>query len=202
MAKKKAKAKVKKPTKADLLEEADELLRRIEQAEKDCQSALADMQIRKDEYKMAKECYGNAVVELRRLCRARNESHPLFDQAKKNSESNGDAKPADGQIPHIAANWKELPIVTLQQYGSVTAKALDALASADIRTCGELQAKIERHGDFWAKECKVTRARVAIEDALTAMVTHYTPPEQAEVIEPVQEEEDDAAPQEQAACSF
>ena len=63
----------------ELLTEADELLTKIEEVEQRCQSSAADVQLRQEELKTAREVYAGAVAELRGLARVRKEEHPLFD---------------------------------------------------------------------------------------------------------------------------
>ena len=48
---------------------------------------------------------------------------------------------------------------------------LESLESAGLRSCHDLQAKMNQHGAFWAKEIGVSgRIRIAIEDRFTDFV--------------------------------
>lgn len=71
--------KPRKPTKSDLLEEAADLLARIEAAEVECQSARLELDDARETVKLKKQSYGACVDNLRKLARARREKHPLFD---------------------------------------------------------------------------------------------------------------------------
>jgi hypothetical protein len=62
------------------LEEADDVLERIEAAEAECDEALIVVEQARDEMKAAKGAYAAAVGRLRKLCRARKENMPLFDK--------------------------------------------------------------------------------------------------------------------------
>lgn len=90
---------------------------------------------------------------------------PLIEAAEKNAAAaptaatKGDAKPADG-----ADAWKLHKLAVLK--GKLTEKAFDALEATHLKTLGELQAKMNQHGQFWAKELGVHgRHSTAIEDA-------------------------------------
>jgi len=82
----------------------------------------------------------------------------------------------DAQRPMLRASngratadqpWLAEPIAALE----LRPNHLDALEAADIRTVGELQARITRHGQFWAKDCGINgRFRQPIEDRLNQFV--------------------------------
>jgi hypothetical protein len=153
------KVKAKKPTKDDLLHEADELLRRIEQQEAVVRALLSDFNDAKEECKHIKGAYHAAQLDLQRLCRARKEKMPLFD---------GQAKPDPALTQLTDGNWKSILVTE----AGFNAKQADALTGASIKTLGDLQAKIEQHGTFWPKEIGVHgRHQQAIEDRLNQVVT-------------------------------
>jgi chromosome segregation ATPase len=220
-----------KATKSELLEEAADLLKRIEKAEERCQEALRTMQDLKDQYKEAKERYNGAVSDLRRLARARKEKLPLFDQAAKTAAKPADASTDPAAIatdPEIVRGkleglWHD-PSVELNEteekfvddvlegreklVGIALDKALDvieahakpaaaepgdawkshtldkadfkpnhrdALEAAGVHTLGELQAKMNGHGQFWAKELRINgKFREPIEDAFNAYLMTVT----------------------------
>lgn len=59
--------------------EAEDLLTSIEQQEKYVQEQEAELTRRKEAAKEAKEEYEQAVHDLRRMCRQRDEKHPILD---------------------------------------------------------------------------------------------------------------------------
>lgn len=67
----------------DRLKECESLVERIEQCETLCDERSVRVEQAREELKELKGAYNAAVLELRRLCRARKEKHPLFDQPKK-----------------------------------------------------------------------------------------------------------------------
>lgn len=69
-------------TELEPLKEADSLLHRIEMAEADCDRKSVEVDSIRDQLKAARGAYMHAVSMLRKLCRARKEKHPLFDQPK------------------------------------------------------------------------------------------------------------------------
>lgn len=69
-------------TELEPLKEADSLLGQIEKAESVCDEKLIEVDQIREQLKQAKGAYSHAVTQLRKLCRARKEKHPLFDQAK------------------------------------------------------------------------------------------------------------------------
>ena len=185
MCAKKASAKkpkaAKKPTKTEQLQEAAELLERIEKAEKECETALLEWDRRRAAAKSAKEVYGNAVEQLRKLCRARSEEHPLFDPPKDKKTAAED-KPADQPLLDAAekhadakpagtdTEWKNLSLAV----AGFNEKQTDALEAADIRTLGELQDAMNRHGLYWAKNVGVSgRLRQKIEDVFNEYLMRF-----------------------------
>ena len=59
--------------------EAEDLLTTIEQQEQYVQQCEAEMTRRKEALKETKEGYEQAVYDLRKLCRTRDEVHPILD---------------------------------------------------------------------------------------------------------------------------
>ncbi len=191
-AKKKASAAKKKtPTKAELsaLEEAAELLGKIEEAEEACQQSRLDMDDAKESYKLAKQNYGHHVDELRRLVRARKEEHPLFDQPKQ-TVIDVESKPtAEGQAaitgpsapdkPAVngkANAWRYLEVDRLKEADArITEKHLKALRASKYETLGELADMMDRRETFWHKEVKGIGkdGKQPIEDALGMIRARY-----------------------------
>ena len=64
----------------DKLQEADEILVRIEEQEARLAELAVRVEMTKEDAKAAKARYDAAVNDLRALCRLRSESNPLFDQ--------------------------------------------------------------------------------------------------------------------------
>ncbi len=149
--KKSKKPKVKKPSKSEMLEEAADLLKRIEDAERECQQAQQRMADIKDEYKDAKGIYSSAVQELRTLCRARSEKHPLFDSNKPKPE---EQPKLDGtspqQLPLSKDAWRETKIDSID----LSARYLKAFEESGLTTLGKVADLQVKHGDFWQREVK------------------------------------------------
>ena len=78
--------KPKKPSVSEMLEEAADILKRIEKQEKVCQSARLDVDDARETYKMKKGTYQAECDALHKLCRLRDEKHPLFDAAAKKNK--------------------------------------------------------------------------------------------------------------------
>jgi len=188
----KSATKARQPTKSDLLEEAAELLTRIETAETACQCARLELDDAREGVKCAKQNYGACVDELRKLARARKEKHPLFEAAGNPKAGNPKAD-AKTSTPSIAAtldtlapgesgstpttndscddSWKKLSI----HAAAFTDAQGDALESADVRTLGELQAAMNRHGQWWAKELKIHgRHQQGIEGTFNEYLTKFS----------------------------
>jgi hypothetical protein len=64
----------------DKLQEADEILVKIERKEAELSELAVCVEMTKEDAKEAKARYDAAVNNLRALCRLRSESHPLFDE--------------------------------------------------------------------------------------------------------------------------
>jgi hypothetical protein len=112
------------------------------------------------------ERHGDECFKMHQLTAAQvNDAHrPLIEQAEKNGDG---AAAADDQS---ADAWKADKIRDVFSAG-----ALSALDAAGIVTLGELQEKMNRHGQFWAKELGVHgRWRTAIEDTFNAHIMKRT----------------------------
>jgi hypothetical protein len=144
--KKPTKPKAKKPCKSELLEEADELLKRIEKAESECQKARTDADIRKEAYRTARAFFGERVEKLRTLCRARKEKHPLFEAAEQPADvaATPEVKPIDKDA------WRSLPLANLE----LPAKVEQSILDFGLSTLGALSDHVADQGLWWAKEIK------------------------------------------------
>ena len=69
--------------------------------------------------------------------------------------------------------WKKNSLAA----AAISEKYIDKLEEAGVHTLGELQAKMNEHGQFWAKELKIARSRVAIEDEFNRYLMEITPKE-------------------------
>ena len=97
---------------------------------------------------------------------------PLLAAAENTAAANG-----DGQAAAVSGVPGD-PDTDLTWHGhSLSAAAFkgnhqDALEAAGIRTLGELQEKMNRHGAFWSKELKINgRFRDPIEDCFNRYLT-------------------------------
>lgn len=174
------KPRVKKPSKMDKLIEAESILTDIERAEKDCEDLRNQMDNCKEEYKAAKEAYNHQVNTLRKLCRARDERHPLFDNPVPVASETA-TPPVAATTPAAPAESKPAPDDAWRAHSlaaaGLTDKQIDALEGADIRTLGDLQDAMTRHGLFWAKNLKVNgRLQQDIEDTFNEYLTKYATP--------------------------
>ncbi len=201
-------AKKKSPTKAELvaLEEAAELLTKIEEAEEACQQSRLDMDDAKESYKLAKQNYSHHVDELRRLVRARKEDHPLFDQPKQTvidvevkPSAEGQSVPEGTSAPALpgpsvngkAKAWRYLEVDRLVEADSrITEKHLKALRASKYETLGELADMMDRRETFWHKEVKGIGkdGKQPIEDALGMIRARYET-EQSEPEKPSESKE-------------
>lgn len=86
-------------TELDPLREADSILTDVEKAEAECERRALRVEMAKEDYTSARVAYKDAVVELRKLCRARKEKHPLFDKPK--AEAKPVSKPVDVTLPTV-----------------------------------------------------------------------------------------------------
>jgi hypothetical protein len=212
-------AKKKAPTKAHLseLEEAAELLTRIEEAEEECQESRLAVDDAREGYKLAKQNYAHRVDELRRLVRARKEEHPLFDapkqQALKAEEHSGTpALPApDGATapatptPSIngkAQAWRYLAVDSLREADQrIMEKHLKALRASKFETLGELADMMDRRETFWHQEVKGIGkdGKVPIEDALGSIRARAEDP-QAEKVQAEKSQAADEKPEDKTAA--
>lgn len=115
----------------EALHEAAELLERIEAAEERCRRTHGEWIAARDRAKNAKLIYDTAVGELQRLCRARKEPMPLFEQ------------------PAEADAWRDLDI---EEFG-LPAKIDAALRNAGLETIGKLSDRMNT-GVWWHHELK------------------------------------------------
>ena len=165
-------AKSPKLTKDERLQEAAEILGKIEKAEAERSMCLVDWNMKKEIAKDAKDVYVTAIETLGRLCRARSEKHPLFEPPKPKT-AKIDAQrllPFDGEQLAAASGpdaWKKHGLAA----AAFKENHQDALEAAGIHTLGDLQAGMTKHGNFWARELKVGKFRVAIEDNFNRYIT-------------------------------
>jgi len=187
--------KASKPTKSDLLEEAADLLGRIEEAETACQRARLELDDAREGVKCAKQNYGACVDELRKLARARREKHPLLDFAAKQGKAAAEkaqatkdektekakAGPSDSSTATTSTTAAAAPNDTWKKFSiyaaGFAANHCEAMEAADISTLGELQAAMNRHGQWWAKDLKLGRFKEAIENTFNAYLIQFAAPE-------------------------
>lgn len=149
-------------TELEPLREADGLLKQIEVAEVDAAERSLRVELVREELGNAKTAYKDAVAQLRKLCRARKEKHPLFDHAPKPAELEKEPPKADG-LPEIQPTldepakagttneaWKELPLSA----AGINGKVGVLLAEAGHDTLGRLAKLMQDHGQWWNKEVK------------------------------------------------
>ena len=158
----------KKPGKSELLEEAADLLERIEKAEEACELAGSEAEIRKEAYRTARASYGERIEELRKLCRARKENHPLLQQKaaeEKSAETpaatsatetvdedvptESVAPSADGDGQPEEASWREF---TLESIEAISPSVVKALKDAGIAAAGQLADRMAGRHDWWQDE--------------------------------------------------
>lgn len=142
------------------------LLDQIEEAEERVAQAESAWNARKEASKNAKATWQAAVDELRRLVRTRKKwaeeaaQQTLFKKQRKEKGKDGNAaSAASSEIKDDS--WKSLCVAA----AGFSDKECDALEGVGINTLGELQAKMDQHKTWWAKECKVNkRLQSGIED--------------------------------------
>ncbi len=178
--------KAKKPTKAQLLEEKAFLFDKIRMKEKERRKLAVRLDEITKQRKAAKEALGYCETEICGLGFALDEKHPLFDQpAQPKAEKKNDNKPSSGSaqaseqkaVPENASAepWLKHKIDVLK--AKLTTKQYEAIQSAHVDTLGDLQALMNKHGMFWAKNCNPAindRMRVPIEDAFNAYIIDQT----------------------------
>lgn len=181
-------AKKHRQTKGELLDEAADLLSRIEDAEVECQKARLAVDDAKEAYKTSKGLYANAVEELRKLARARRQKLPLFDAAGKKAEEEKKAKASEQATPLLPAAegdtagngqaqplapeaWRTVRIAELSLKPATESKLL----AKDLDTLGALSDWMQKKGEFWAKDVPGIGEKAAtdIADAFAAFwATH------------------------------
>lgn len=159
----------KRKTKQDSIDEGVVLLGKIEKAEEAVAKAQSNLEVAREEAKTAKGVWMTKVSELRDLCRTRKrwaaeaKRQPLFNQKKK---------PAPIDATKLGDEWKDHSLAA----AAIKDNHIDALESAGVRTLGDLQAKMNQHGQFWAKELGINgRYRVPIEDDFNRYLIEITP---------------------------
>lgn len=109
----KAKAVKAKPVKVmsdelDRLRDCEDLVKRIERCEVMCDERAVSVEQARTDLKEIKGAYNAAVIELRRLCRARKEKLPLFDKAaEKPAETKAAAPAPTGDTPPAAPEGEQ-----------------------------------------------------------------------------------------------
>jgi hypothetical protein len=196
---KKPKAK-KPPTRLEILEEAEELLKRIEQQENRIQEARLEMDDIKERYKTTKDVYLTRMDEMRQLARARKEKLPLFDATKQPPPADG-APAAQisnaGDRPVLpgtngygidpARSVDRLPIAELAKHGA-SGRAVEACEKAGFAIVKDLRDRMITNPEWWCKNAGINqRFKVGIEDAVNRAV------EQASAVTNAKAENTDAA---------
>ena len=150
------------PSELEPLNEAADLLKRIEKQEAECGKLATEMEIMRDAFKQLKGAYASATITLRSLCRARREKMPLFDQqlAAKSVEvgpvvNDTPIETAPGSHTTAAHNftkdaWRDLPLAVAGINGSVGR----LLEEAGHDTLGEVSKLMNDQGQWWNKEVK------------------------------------------------
>jgi hypothetical protein len=139
-------------TELDTLQEADEILHEIEEKELEMASASVRMSEIKSDYQEAKAHYSQLVSEMCKLSRRRKEKLPLFEQPKEPEQ-----KPSE--------TWKAATLEQAGIIGDIAKLAIDA----GIKTVGELQGHIEKHGEAWAVQITGTDQGIISEDYAAAI---------------------------------
>jgi len=130
-----------------------------------------------EEFKCIVERHGFWTSDLAELAQAtiNDAARPLLAEAAKASSTPIDDK------------WKSLSLAA----AAISEKYVGKLEAAGVHTLGELQEKMNRHGQFWAKELGIARSRVAIEDEFNRYLMEISPKVAAaeEKVEPEAEAE-------------
>lgn len=93
---------------------------------------------------------------------------PLLQQAERKGSEAAPATAPDKPASEPEA-WRNHKLAVLK--GKLTEKQFDALEATHLKTLGDLQAKMNQHGGFWARELGVHgRHTLAIEDAFNAYI--------------------------------
>jgi hypothetical protein len=127
----------------DELQEADDILKRVESQEELCGKLALEVEDATDVLKSKKANYQAAVLKLRELCRLRKEEHPLFPE------------PAATQ----ADAWREYTLSHLGIEGKLQAK----LEDAEVKTLGQLSGTMNVGGIEWYKGIKGIGVKAAEE---------------------------------------
>lgn len=158
-----AKAKRPRKTKQNQIDEAVELLGKIEKKEAEVEKAAVELEAAREATKTKKGVWLTKVDELRELCRTRKrwaeeaKRQPLLTP-KKPGEKPTDDSPLSVAMEQQAAQsagapadsrpWQTLPINTLGLSENVLAKC----GEKGVLTLGDFQAFQAKHGDYWSKE--------------------------------------------------
>lgn len=155
------------------LADANEILRKIAEAEAEAEAAAREVEARKADLKDAKEDYEAAINRLRRLSRqiGNDASRPLLAvveaNAKANAEMISDAAEVNqgGNAPVVETvvgvvpqppkdeSWRECRFDDATEFPTLGSLATK-LYEAGIETVGQLSDFQAKHGEFWAKEIK------------------------------------------------
>lgn len=162
----------KRKTKQETIDDVVDLLGKIEKAEQEVEKAQMVLESRKEEAKTAKGVWLTRVDALRELCRTRKKwaeeakKQPLFNQKKDK-----DVRPTIQPSLPLDDKWRKLSLAA----AAISEKYIDKLEESGINTLGELQDKMNKHGQFWAKELGLARQRVAIEDEFNRYLMEMAP---------------------------
>jgi hypothetical protein len=112
-----------------------------------------------EEFRAVVEEYGCYTRDLAAVAQAaiNDANRPLLAEAAKNGQAVA-AAPGD---PDVDDSWKKLSLAA----AAFKANHQDAMEAAGLQTLGDLQGKMNQHGQFWTREIGMTgRFRIAIED--------------------------------------
>jgi hypothetical protein len=114
-----------------------------------------------EEFKCIVERHGLWTSDLAELALAsiNDAARPLLAVAEKAATGPLDDK------------WKSLSLSA----AAISEKHVEKLEAAGIHTLGELQDKMNKHGQFWGKELGMARQRVAIEDEFNRYLMEISP---------------------------
>lgn len=112
-----------------------------------------------EEFKCIVDRHGLWTSDLAELAQAtiNDATRPLLAEAEKAGPTND--------------KWKNLSLGA----AAISDKYIDKLEAAGVHTLGELQEKMNKHGQFWGKELGLSRQRVAIEDEFNRYLLEITP---------------------------
>lgn len=145
------KKKAPKPVKVmsdelERLKECEDLVKRIELCEALCDERAVVVEQARTDLKEFKGAYNAAVIELRRLCRARKEKHPLFDQAKP-EEKAPEAKPESAvasviKIEVTGENPVDVPVGWLGPVSEVLPGGVAIMVDGERRELADEEFKV------------------------------------------------------------